>query len=72
MRYFKAIIQTILLVLVPLIIIPSLQWYKRTFCEPNTDLGYIHILTAFISIGMLVLAIISWICAINDTDFKEL
>lgn len=72
MRYFKAIISTILLVLIPMIMIPTLQWYKREFCEPKTELGGIYFLSVCISIGMFVLCIIRWIEAESNKDVKDI
>lgn len=71
MRYLIAIIHTVLLVLIPLIMMPLLQWYKRTFLEPNTDIFDVYILLFLISFGMLVLTFARWVCAIQDKDLKD-
>ena len=71
-RYIYAIIQTILTVLIPLVMIPFLQWYKRTFCEPNTDLAGIYMLLLAISIMMIFMSFARWISAIQDKDIKDL
>ena len=72
MRYFIAIIHTILLVAVQLIIPPFLQWYKREWLEPNTDIVGIYILLVFLSLGFFVITLVRWVCAIQDKDFKDL
>ena len=72
MRYFIAIIHTILLVAVQLIIPPFLQWYKREWIEPNTDIVGIYILLVFLSLGFFVITLVRWVCAIQDKDFKDL
>lgn len=72
MKYFIAIIHTILLVAVQLIIPPFLQWYKREWLEPNTDIVGIYILLVFLSLGFFVITLVRWVCAIQDKDFKDL
>ena len=72
MRYFIAILHTVLLVLIPLIMIPTLQWYKRTYLEPNTDIVGVYILLTFISIGMLIMTIIRWVYALSNKVLKDL
>ena len=72
MKYLIAILHTIGLILFPLIMIPLLQWYKRTFCEPNTDLYGIHIVVVFISFGMFIMTIFRWVLAITNKDIKDL
>lgn len=72
MRYLKAIIHTVLLVLMPLIAMPLMQWYERTFLEPKTDIVVIYVLLFFISMGMLAITIVKWIEALNGKDFKDL
>jgi hypothetical protein len=72
MRYFIAIVHTILLVAIPLIMTPFLQWYEREWLEPNTDTTLIHILLFLLSCGFFVLTIVRWVSAITDTDFKDL
>jgi len=66
MKYIIAIIYTITLVAFPLFIIPFLQWYKLTFCQPNTDLFFIYIILFFISVGMFIMTMIRWVIAIKD------
>ena len=66
MKYFLAIIHTITLVAFPLFMIPFLQWYKLTFCQPNTELFFIYIIMIFISVGMLIMTIIRWVAALSD------
>jgi hypothetical protein len=66
MKYFLAIIHTITLVAFPLFMIPFLQWYKLTFCQPNTELFFIYIIMIFISVGMLIMTIIRWVVALSD------
>jgi hypothetical protein len=66
MKYIIAIIHTITLIVFPLFIIPFLQWYKLTFCQPNTELYPVYIIMTFISIGMLVMTIIRWVVALRD------
>jgi hypothetical protein len=72
MRYFIAIVHTILLVAIPLIMTPLLQWYKREWLEPDTSIAGIYILLVLLSIGFFVLTIVRWVSAITDTDFKDL
>lgn len=72
MRYLKAIIHTVLLVLMPLITIPLMQWYERTFLEPKTDIIGVYMLLFLISLGMLAITIVKWIEALNGKDFKDL
>ncbi len=55
MRYLIAILHTILLVLVPMIIIPVLQWYKREFCESGTELFLIYYILIIITTGSFYL-----------------
>jgi hypothetical protein len=66
MKYIIAIIHTITLIVFPLFMIPFLQWYKLTFCQPNTDLFFIYIIMIFISVGMLIMTIIRWGVALGD------
>jgi hypothetical protein len=66
MKYFLAIIHTIILVAFPLFMIPFLQWYKLTFCQPNTELFFIYIIMIFITVGMLIMTIIRWVAALSD------
>jgi hypothetical protein len=66
MKYFLAIIHTITLVAFPLFMIPFLQWYKLTFCQPNTELFFINIIMIFITVGMLIMTIIRWVAALSD------
>jgi hypothetical protein len=66
MKYIIAIIHTITLVAFPLFMIPFLQWYKLTFCQPNTDLFLIYIILFFISVGMFIMTMIRWVIAIKD------
>jgi len=61
-----------LLVLVPMIMLPILQWYKRTFLEPNTDISWLYFLMFIISMIMIVLSIANWISAVNNKDIKDL
>lgn len=69
MKYFIAILHTVLLVLIPLIIIPTLQWYERTFLEPNTNIFGVYVLLILISLGMFIMTIIRWGIALqNDKD----
>lgn len=72
MKYLIAILHTILLLLIPLIMIPVLQWYKREFCEPNTDLFGIYLILIFLSIFMFIMTIIRWFAAIKNKDIKDL
>jgi hypothetical protein len=72
MKYIIAIIHTITLVAFPLFMIPFLQWYKLTFCQPNTDLFFIYIILFFISIGMLIMTIMRWVVALaNDKHINS-
>jgi len=66
MKYIIAIIHTITLVAFPLFMIPFLQWYKLTFCLPNTDLILIYMMMIFISIGMFIMTIIRWVAALSN------
>jgi hypothetical protein len=66
MKYIIAIIHTITLVVFPLFMIPFLQWYKLTFCLPNTDLILIYMMMIFISIGMFIMTIIRWVAALSN------
>jgi hypothetical protein len=72
MKYIIAITHTILLVAIPLIMMPFLQWYKREWLEPNTDMGGIYILLILLSIGFFFLTLIKWILAIKNKDIKDL
>lgn len=72
MRYFIAILHTVLLVLIPLIMLPLLQWYQKTFLEPETQIFGIYVLLALISFGMLVMTVIRWVCALANKDLKDL
>jgi hypothetical protein len=69
MRYFIAIITTAALIFVPLIMLPLLQWYEVTFCNPGTDIGIIYVLLGLIVVFIFILAIIRWVVALkNDRD----
>lgn len=69
MRYFIAILHTVLLVLIPLIMIPALQWYKRTLSLQSIDLLVVYILLVLINLGMLIITVIRWVIALkNDRD----
>jgi hypothetical protein len=72
MRYFIAIAHTVLLVLVPLIMIPLLQWYECTYLKPNTNIFGVYILLTFISLGMLLMTVIRWVSALSNKDLKDL
>ena len=71
MRYFIAILHTVLLVLIPLIMVPILQWYERTYLEPNTNIFGVYILLTFISLGMLIMTLIRWVCALSNKNLKD-
>ena len=71
MRYLKAIISTILLVLVPMIMMPIIQWWQKTFLDPNTELVGLYFLLMLISFGMLVITALNWMSAIHDKDIKD-
>ena len=66
MKYIIAIIHTIILIVFPLFMIPFLEWYKLTFCQPNTQLYPVYMIMTFISLGMLVMTIIRWAVALKD------
>ncbi len=66
MKYIIAIIHTITLVVFPLFMIPFLQWYKLTFCQPDTDLVGVNIIVIFLSIGMLAMTIMRWGVALRN------
>jgi uncharacterized membrane protein len=66
MKYIIAIIHTITLIVFPLFMIPFLEWYKLTFCQPNTQLYPVYMIMTFISLGMLVMTIIRWAVALKD------
>ena len=69
MRYFIAILHTVLLVLIPLIMIPALQWYKRTLSLQSIDLLIVYVLLVLINLGMLIITVIRWVIALkNDRD----
>lgn len=69
MRYFIAIITTAALIFVPLIMLPLLQWYEVTFCNPGTDIAIIYVLLGLIVFFIFILAIIRWGIALqNDRD----
>lgn len=72
MRYLKAYLSTFMLVVIPIISLPLLQWYKRTFCESDTDLGGIYALLVTVTIGMLALTVIKWIEALKGKDIKDM
>jgi hypothetical protein len=66
MKYIIAIIHTITLLVFPLFTIPFLQWYKLTFCQPDTELYAVYMIITLISVGMLVMTIIRWVVALRD------
>jgi len=66
MKYIIAIIHTITLMAFPLFMIPFLQWYKLTFCQPDTELYPFYMIITFISLGMLIMTIMRWVIAIKD------
>jgi hypothetical protein len=66
MKYIIAIIHTITLMVFPLFMIPFLQWYKLTFCQPDTELYPFYMIITFISLGMLIMTIMRWVIAIKD------
>ena len=66
MKYIIAIIHTITLIVFPLFMIPFLQWYELTFCQPDTELYPFYMIITFISVGMLVMTIIRWVVALKD------
>ena len=69
MRYFIAILHTVLLILIPLIMIPALQWYERTLSLQSIDLLVVYILLVLINLGMLIMTVIRWVIALkNDRD----
>ena len=69
MRYFIAILHTVLLVLIPLIMIPTLQWYKRTLSLQSIDILIVYVLLVLINLGMLIITVIRWVIALkNDRD----
>ena len=72
MRYFLAILHTVLLVVMPLIMIPFFQWYKKTLGLQDTDLAGVYLILFFIGSFMLILTILRWISAIADKDIKNL
>jgi hypothetical protein len=72
MKYFYAILSTILLVLIPLIMIPLLDWYQIKFNVSGISLIGVHALMFLITIGMIILVIMRWISAVSDKPFKEL
>jgi hypothetical protein len=72
MRYFIAILHTVLLVLIPLIMMPLLQWYQKTYLEPGTQIFMIYVLLTFISFGMLIMTVMRWVSALSNKDFKDL
>jgi len=71
MKYFIAIIHTILLVLIPMVMLPLIQWYKKQFLEPTTDLGGIYLILLIISIIMVIMTIARWFSAIADEPIKN-
>jgi len=72
MKYIIAIIHTITLIVFPLFMIPFLQWYKLTFCQPDTELYPFYMIIAFISIGMLIMTIMRWVVALaNDKHINS-
>ena len=53
--------------------VPTLQWYERTFLEPNTDIWGVYVLLILISLGMFIMTIIRWAVALqNDKDNLDL
>lgn len=69
MRYFIAILHTVLLILIPLIMIPTLQWYKRTLSLQSIDILIVYVLLVIINLGMLIITVIRWVIALkNDRD----
>lgn len=52
--------------------LPLLQWYQKTFLEPETQIFGIYVLLALISFGMLVMTVIRWVCAVSNKDLKDL
>ena len=72
MKYLRAILSTIIMVLMPLVMTPLLQWYEREFLEPKTDAVAVYILLIFISIGQLFMSIVFWVSAIRNKDIKDI
>ena len=66
MKYIIAIIHTITLVAFPLFMMPFLDWYKLTFCQPDADLFFVILISILISVGMFVMTIIRWAVALKD------
>jgi hypothetical protein len=66
MKYIIAIIHTITLLAFLLFMIPFLQWYKLTFCQPDTNLIFIYIIMVFISIGIFIMTILRWVIALTN------
>jgi hypothetical protein len=66
MKYIIAIIHIILLIVFPLFMIPFLEWYKLTFCQPNANLITVYIVLFFISLGMFAMTVIRWAVALKD------
>jgi hypothetical protein len=50
----------------PLFTIPFLQWYKLTFCQPDTELYAVYMIITFISVGMLIMTIMRWVVALRN------
>jgi hypothetical protein len=72
MKYLRAILSTITMVLMPLIMIPLLQWYELKFLAPKTDIFAVYVLLFFISMGHLFINIVFWVSAIKNKDIKDL
>ena len=71
-KYTIAVVHTILLILIPLISMPLLQWYEETFLREGTEIIGIYLLLIIISFGMIILTGARWISAVTDTDFKDM
>lgn len=70
MKYFIAILATLLFVALPLFAVPFLQWYEKQYLNPNTGLVGFYILLMFVMVGFLFVIIHLWLLAIED-KFKQ-
>ena len=69
-HYILAIFQTILLALTPIVSLPFLQWYKRTFLEEGTDVFVIGAVISILWSGLFILTILRWVLAL-EKEFNK-
>jgi hypothetical protein len=60
MKTIKAVIITIVVVALPYIVIPFMQWYEKTFCNPNTDLSFVCAINVSTWVGLAYVCVTLW------------